>query len=67
MSNTMKVGIVSLEKMGILHAGIVNSISDATVTAICEKESFVSCGQGILAEENLDLQGSSEDDGRGAA
>jgi predicted dehydrogenase len=38
----IKVGIVGLGKMGILHAGIINSISDTRVTAICEKETFLS-------------------------
>ena len=37
----MKVGVVGLGKMGILHAGIVSSISEASVTAVCEKESFL--------------------------
>jgi predicted dehydrogenase len=41
LNNTIKVGIVGLGKMGILHAGIINSISDTSVTAICEKESFL--------------------------
>jgi predicted dehydrogenase len=56
-------------KMGILHAGIINSISDTSVTAICEKESFLSSAakaflprrisvykdhQKMMAEEQLD-------------
>jgi predicted dehydrogenase len=35
------VGIVGLGKMGILHAGILNSMPDTRVTAICEKESLL--------------------------
>ena len=39
---TMKnIGIVGLGKMGILHAGIVNSMPDAQVKAICEKDSLL--------------------------
>jgi len=36
-----KIGIVGLGKMGILHAGIVNSMPDAHVEAICEKDSLL--------------------------
>ena len=35
------VGIVGLGKMGILHAGVVNSMPDTRVKAICEKDSLV--------------------------
>jgi predicted dehydrogenase len=35
------IGIVGLGKMGILHAGIVNSMQDAQVKAICEKDSLL--------------------------
>ena len=35
------IGIVGLGKMGILHAGIVNSMPDAQVKAICEKDSLL--------------------------
>jgi predicted dehydrogenase len=49
LNNTIKVGIVGLGKMGILHAGIINSMSDTSVTAICEKESFLtSAARGFL-------------------
>jgi predicted dehydrogenase len=55
--------------MGILHAGIINSISGASVTAICEKETFLTTAakaflpkriavykdyQKMVAEEHLD-------------
>jgi SAM-dependent methyltransferase len=35
----MRIGIVGMGNMGILHAGIVNSMPDAQVVAICEKDS----------------------------
>ena len=35
------VGIVGLGKMGILHAGIANSIPDTQVKAICETDSLL--------------------------
>jgi predicted dehydrogenase len=69
LNNPLKVGVVGLGKMGILHAGIVNSISDTSVTAICEKESFLTAAakaflpkrisiykdyQKMVAEEQLD-------------
>ncbi len=37
----LDVGIVGLGKMGILHAGIVNSLSNGRVKAICEKEGMI--------------------------
>jgi predicted dehydrogenase len=39
--SSMKIGVVGLGKMGILHAGIISSISGTSVTAICEKESLL--------------------------
>lgn len=36
----MRVGVIGLGKMGLLHAGIINSVQDANVTAVCEKEPF---------------------------
>jgi predicted dehydrogenase len=38
---TTKIGVIGLGKMGILHAGITSSISGATISAICDKESFL--------------------------
>lgn len=35
------IGIVGLGKMGILHGGILNSMPDAKVKAICEKDSVL--------------------------
>jgi predicted dehydrogenase len=37
----VNVGIVGLGKMGTLHAGIVNALSDSRVTAVCESEMMV--------------------------
>jgi len=37
----MNVGIVGLGKMGLLHAGILNSLPDVRVTAVTEKESLI--------------------------
>jgi predicted dehydrogenase len=65
----VKVGVIGLGKMGILHAGIINSTSDASVTAISEKEGFLTTAakaflpkriavykdyQKMIAEEQLD-------------
>jgi predicted dehydrogenase len=36
-----KVGVIGLGKMGILHSGILNSLPNVTLQAICESESFV--------------------------
>jgi predicted dehydrogenase len=38
---TMNIAIVGLGKMGILHSGIVNSLNEARVKAICEKNGFL--------------------------
>jgi predicted dehydrogenase len=40
-SLTSNVGVIGLGKMGILHSGIINSLPDARVKAICERESFL--------------------------
>lgn len=37
----LRIGIVGLGKMGVLHAGIVNALSNARVVAICEKEGMI--------------------------
>jgi len=41
LNSPIELGIVGLGNMGVLHAGITNSISGTNVTAICEKESFL--------------------------
>jgi len=37
----LKAGIIGMGKMGILHAGILNSISDVKVTAIADTEKLI--------------------------
>jgi len=37
----MKVGIIGLGKMGLLHAGILNTFSNVQLTSIAEKETMV--------------------------
>ena len=38
----MNIGVIGLGKMGLLHAGIVNSLPDAKVTSVCERDFFLS-------------------------
>ena len=38
----MKISVVGLGKMGLLHAAIVNSLPDVSVTSVCEKDLFLS-------------------------
>jgi predicted dehydrogenase len=38
----MKVSVIGLGKMGLLHAAIVNSLPDAHVTSVCERDPFLS-------------------------
>jgi predicted dehydrogenase len=45
--------MVGLGKMGILHAGIVNSISGTSVTAICEKESLLTAAAKALLPKRI--------------
>lgn len=45
--------MVGLGKMGVLHAGIVNSISGVSVTAICEKESFLTAAAKALLPKRI--------------
>jgi predicted dehydrogenase len=42
LNTAIKVGVVGLGKMGLLHAAIVNSLPDASVTSVCEKDVFLS-------------------------
>ncbi len=37
----LRVGIVGFGKMGVLHAGIVNALSNGKVAAICETEGMI--------------------------
>ena len=38
----MKLSVIGLGKMGLLHAGIVNSFPDARITSVCERDLFLS-------------------------
>ncbi len=49
----MKVSIVGLGKMGLLHAGIVNSLPGATVTSVCEKDLFLSTAARAILPKNI--------------
>ncbi len=65
----VEVGIVGLGKMGLLHAGILNALSESTVSSIAEKEGvltrfakkllpdlrFYSNAKDMLSQENLDV------------
>ena len=37
----MNVGLIGLGKMGLLHAGILNSLENVTLCAISEKENML--------------------------
>ncbi|MGI0023377.1 MAG: Gfo/Idh/MocA family protein, partial [Nitrososphaeraceae archaeon] len=41
MLKNMHIGIVGLGKMGLLHAGILNSLDGVKITAIAEKENLI--------------------------
>ena len=49
----MNVGVVGLGKMGILHAGIVNSVPDTHITAVCEKEAFLTKAAVLLLPKSV--------------
>ncbi len=49
----LKVGVVGLGKMGILHAGIISSITDASVTAICERERYLVAAAKVLLPKRI--------------
>lgn len=38
----MNISVIGLGKMGLLHAAIVNSLPDANMTSVCEKDLFLS-------------------------
>lgn len=40
--NSYKVSVIGLGKMGLLHAGIVNSLPNAKVTCVCERDVLLS-------------------------
>jgi len=37
----LKIGVVGFGKMGMLHAGIVNALSEAKLVAVCEKNGLI--------------------------
>lgn len=37
----LRVGVIGLGKMGLLHAGVLNTLPDVELAAICEKSSFI--------------------------
>jgi predicted dehydrogenase len=48
----MKISVVGLGKMGLLHAGILNSLSDGSVVSVCERDLFLStAAKAILPKE----------------
>ncbi len=49
----MNIAIVGLGKMGLLHAGIFNSLKDVQITAIAEKEKLIS---NLIKKSSLDVQ-----------
>ena len=48
----MNIAIVGLGKMGLLHAGIFNSLKDVQITAIAEKEKLIS---NLIKKSSLDV------------
>ncbi len=50
----MQVGIVGLGKMGLLHAGILNTIEDVKIVSVAEKDSLVTKHlKSVLPEINV--------------
>jgi predicted dehydrogenase len=49
----VKVSVVGLGKMGLLHAGIVNSLPGAAVTSVCEKDLFLSTAAKAILPKNI--------------
>jgi len=48
---TVNVGVIGLGKMGILHSGILNSLPDARVGALCDKDSLlISAAKAVLPQ-----------------
>ena len=37
----LRIGVVGFGKMGMLHAGIVNALSEAQLVAVCEKNGLI--------------------------
>jgi predicted dehydrogenase len=53
VSVQVKVSVVGLGKMGLLHAGIVNSLPGAAVTSVCEKDLFLSTAAKAALPKNI--------------
>jgi predicted dehydrogenase len=49
----MKISVIGLGKMGLLHAAIVTSLPDATVTSVCEKDLFLSAAAKAILPKNI--------------
>lgn len=49
----MKISVIGLGKMGLLHAGIVNSLPDARVTSVCETDFFLSAAAKALLPKEI--------------
>jgi predicted dehydrogenase len=49
----MKISVIGLGKMGLLHAGIVNSLPDARVTSVCEADFFLSAAAKALLPKEI--------------
>lgn len=49
----MKISVIGLGKMGLLHAGIVNSLPDARVTSVCETDFFLSTAAKALLPKGI--------------
>jgi len=51
----MKISVIGLGKMGLLHAGIVNSLPDANVTSVCEADFFLSAAAKALLPKEIEV------------
>ena len=50
----MNVGIVGLGKMGLLHAGVLNTLDDVQIVSVAEKDSLVTKHlKSVLPEINV--------------
>jgi len=49
----MNISVIGLGKMGLLHAAIVNSLPDANVTSVCEKDLFLSTAAKAVLPKNI--------------
>jgi predicted dehydrogenase len=41
VGDSLRVGVIGLGKMGLLHAGVLNTLPGVELAAICEKSSFI--------------------------